>query len=93
MSVVPINIVGASSKHRSEQLNDQRTLNMWPEYNEEAREVISLQPTAGTVAFADGSSSDRGFGVHNSELYQVYGTDQPNTPNTCLLYTSDAADE
>jgi hypothetical protein len=75
MAVVPINIVGASSKHRSEQLNGQRTLNMWPEYNEEAREVISLQPTAGTVAFSDGSSSDRGLGVHNSELYQVYGTD------------------
>lgn len=74
MPVVPINIVGASSQHRSEQLTAQRTLNMWPEYNEEAREVISLQSTPGTVAFASGASTDRGLGVHENELYQVYGT-------------------
>lgn len=74
MAVIPVNIVGASAKHRSEQLTSQRTLNMWPEYNEEARDVVSLQPTPGTVAFASGSSSDRGLGVHNGVLYQVYGT-------------------
>jgi len=71
MPVLPIPVVGASYKHRSEQLSDQRTLNLYPEYNEEAKEVISLQPTPGSVAFSAASGVDRGIGMHNGELYQV----------------------
>lgn len=73
MAVVPIPLIGASYKHRGQQLVSQVTQNMYPEYNEEAKEIISLQPTPGAVSFSAASNTDRGLGVYEGELYQVLG--------------------
>ena len=73
MAVIPVPLVGATYKHRSGQLASQRTLNMYPEFNQEANDVVSLQPTPGASLFSAANGIDRGIGLYSGELYQVLG--------------------
>ena len=72
---VPINITGGSYQSRSKSLSNQRTVNFYPELqdNPSVKDQFVLQPTPGYDLFGSSSGSDRGMLEHKGVLYKVSG--------------------
>lgn len=72
---VPIPIIGQAYKHRSLDLSAQTCKNMWPEFNKETNDVISLQPFPGLTLVSSGvTGADGGMFKYNGIGYKVTGT-------------------
>ena len=74
MPRVPIPVVGPAYKSRELPLSAQVTKNLWPEINQEARNVVSLHHTPGCKNFSAPGGTDRGMHIFNERMFCVSGT-------------------
>lgn len=71
---VPVDVVGASYKHRSRSLSSQSTVNLIPEFTPSGRSQKALTCWPGDKAWSAGSGAARGMHVFKNELYKVTGS-------------------
>jgi len=78
MALVPLNITGGSYQSRSRPLSAQRTVNFYPELQDDpfTQDTYVLQPFPGYKLFGAGADTgpDRGMLDHKGVLYKVSGT-------------------